>query len=567
MVYGYDFEVFSNDWLVVFKNDQSMVIFHNDQYGLKKWIKENKPILVGFNNYNYDDKILNKLLSSYYCLPKDVYKLSNLIIKNQEKIWAKLPILTLDTRQELYKDISLKKLETFLGMDIVESSVSFDIDRKLTDEELAEVTKYCLHDVEATLKVFRLREEYFSAKMNLVYEFNLGYMDIKKTRAVLSSLVLKANYNYVPPKDKFNFDYDPNINWKLIPPNLKWFFDKMNRDHLAGVKSKQIEDSCICIPFAGVKHTIGLGGIHAAIPNYKAEENLLHIDVGSYYPALMINNNWISRACEEPEKFKLIRDTRFKLKKSGDPRQEVYKIILNSTYGAMNSRSKKDENLKFNALFDPKFANNICINGQLILIQLIQELRKDCKLIQSNTDGLIIQPYNIDKVNDIIEDFSRRFNLTFSKTPIKKIVQRDVNNYAIQTEDGKIKAKGIFGLKNWTNNFLNIIPKALQNYFFNEISVAETIKTADILDFQMLGTKGGSYDHVELNDAILQNCNRVFATKTGGMIYKVKDNGRKTKVPNTSDRSKVWNVSNFDKIDLDFNYYTKLIESELQNFK
>jgi len=566
MIYGYDFEVFSNDWVVVFKNDHSQVIIHNDQYKLKKWILDNKPILVGFNNYNYDDKILNKLLSSYYCLPKDIHKLSNLIIKNQEKIWAKLPILTLDTRQELQKDISLKKLETFLGMDVVESSVSFEIDRKLTEKELEEVIKYCIHDVEATLKVFKLREEYFSGKMNLVNEFDLGYMDIKKTRAVLSSIVLKANYDYVPPKDKFNFDYDPNINWKLIPPNLKWFFNKMNRDHLAGVKSKQIEDSGICIPFGGVKHTIGLGGIHAAIPNFKREGHYLHIDVASYYPALMINNNWISRACEEPEKFEQIRDTRFILKKNGDPRQEVYKIILNSTYGAMNSRSKTDENLKFNALFDPKYSNNICVNGQLILIQLIQELRCDCKLIQSNTDGLIIEPYNLENVNYIIDDFSKRFNLTFSKTSIKKIVQRDVNNYAFQTEDGKLKVKGIFAIKDWTNNFLNIIPKSLQNYFFHNISVEETIENAEILDFQMLGTKGGSYDHVELNGEVLQHCNRVFATKNGGVIYKVKDNGRKDKVANTSEKSSVWNGSNFDKIDLDKKYYISIIYKELQNF-
>jgi hypothetical protein len=567
MIYAYDFEVFSNDWLVVFKNDQSMVVFHNDQYGLKKWIKENRPILVGFNNFQYDDKILHKLLCSYYSLPADIYKLSHNLIRNQERIWAKLPILSLDTRQELPKDISLKKLEAHLGWDIVECSISWDIDRKLTEDELSEVTKYCIHDVEATYKIWRLREDYFSGKLCLINEFNLCYCDMRKTQAGLSALVLEADYDYTSPRDRFNFDYDPNIEWKYIPPNLRLFFKKMGRDYRAGSRIKDIEDSCMCLPFAGVKHTMGLGGIHAAIPNYKCEGDLLHIDVGSYYPALMINNNWISRSCKNPGLFKKIRETRFKLKESGDPRQEGYKIILNSTYGATNAKSRKDENRKLNALFDPKMSNNICVNGQLILIQLVQELREYCKLIQSNTDGLIIQPYNIEKINRIIDDFAKRFNLTFSKTKIKKIVQRDVNNYAIQTEDGKIKAKGVFALKTWKNNFLNIIPKALQNYFFNDISIDETIKNADIMDFQMIAKKGGSYDYVELNGEELQHCNRVFATKKGGIIYKVKANGRKDKVANTSERSEVWNVSNFDKIDLDYNYYTKLIESELQNFK
>lgn len=566
MIYAYDFEVFSNDWLVIFKNDQSTVIFHNDQYALKKWIKENRPILVGFNNFYYDDKILHKLLCSYYSLPSDVYKTSQILIKNQEKIWSKLPILTLDTRQELSKNISLKAIEAHLGWDIVECSIPWDIDRKLTDEELDEVTKYCVHDVDATLKIWKLREEYFSGKLNLVNEFDLYYTDMKKTRASLSALVLEADYNYKPPRDRFSFDYDPNVDWSYISPNLRWFFKKMDRDYRLGCKAKDIEDSCICLPFAGVKHTIGLGGIHAGIPNYKSEGNLLHIDVGSYYPALMINNNWISRASKNPERFSEIRDTRFRLKKVGDPRQEGYKIILNSTYGATNARSKKDENIKFNALFDPKMSNSVCVNGQLILIQLVQELRNYCKLIQSNTDGLIVEPYNYEKVTKIIDDFSRRFNLTFSKIKIKKIVQRDVNNYAIQTEKGKIKAKGIFGLKNWENNFLNIIPKALQNYFFHGISVDETIKNADILDFQMIAKKSGNYEYLELDGEQLQHCNRVFATKNGGTIYKVKANGKKDKVANTSERSTVWNGSNFDKIELDFNYYTKIIESEIQKF-
>lgn len=567
MIFAYDFEVFSNDWLVVFKNDQSMVVFHNDQYGLKKWIKENLPILVGFNNFQYDDKILHKLLCSYYSLPADIYKISHNLIKNQDRVWSKLPILTLDTRQELPINISLKAIEAHLGWDIVECSIPWDIDRKLTEEEIAEVTKYCIHDVDATYKIWKLREEYFSGKLNLINEFDLGYTDMRKSRAGLSALVLDADYDFKPPRDRFCFDYDPNIDWKCIPPNLRWFFENMGKHYLSGLKIKEIEDSCICINFADVKHTIGLGGIHAAIPNYKSEGNFLHIDVGSYYPALMINNNWISRACKEPDKFKQIRDTRFALKKAGDPRQEAYKIILNSTYGATNSKSKKDSNAKFNALFDPKMSNNVCVNGQLILIQLVQELKKYTKLIQSNTDGIIIELLNFNKVNEIIDDFSRRFNISFTKTKIKKVVQRDVNNYAVQLANGKIKAKGIFAMKDWKNNFLNIIPKALQNYFFHGISVLETVLSADIIDFQMIAKKSGNYEYLELNGEKLQHCNRVFATKTGGTIYKVKANGRKDKVANTSDKSEVWNESNFDKIELDKQYYYNTINSEIKSFK
>ena len=54
----YDIEVFSHDALVVFKdiNKKLIKVFHNDFIGLVEFIKD--KILVGFNNYWYDDKIL-----------------------------------------------------------------------------------------------------------------------------------------------------------------------------------------------------------------------------------------------------------------------------------------------------------------------------------------------------------------------------------------------------------------------------------------------------------------------------------------------------------------------------
>lgn len=46
----------------------------------------------------------------------------------------------------------------------------------------------------------------------------------------------------------------------------------------------------------------------------------------------------------------------------------------NSTYGAM-----KD---KFNALYDPLQANNVCVTGQLLLLDLIEHLEPYVDLVQ-----------------------------------------------------------------------------------------------------------------------------------------------------------------------------------------
>ncbi|MGL5717265.1 MAG: hypothetical protein ACRCX2_29910 [Paraclostridium sp.] len=56
------------------------------------------------------------------------------------------------------------------------------------------------------------------------------------------------------------------------------------------------------------------------------------------------------------------------------------RYLGNSTYGA-----SKD---KFNNLYDPLMANNVCITGQLLLVDLLEKLEKGlgdkAMLIQSN---------------------------------------------------------------------------------------------------------------------------------------------------------------------------------------
>ena len=75
---------------------------------------------------------------------------------------------------------------------------------------------------------------------------------------------------------------------------------------------------------------------------------------------------FLSRNVSNPDKYRQIRDDRIVLKRNKDPKQLPYKIVLNSTYGA-----SKD---KHNALYDPLMANNVCINGQLLIVDLLEKL-------------------------------------------------------------------------------------------------------------------------------------------------------------------------------------------------
>ena len=556
---------------MVFKEGEDYRVIHNDKDELKDYIDtliKSKSILVGFNNYYYDDIVLAGVL-----LGKDPYEISKKLIKG-ERVNYKLNMITLDVIQELPLGVGLKSSQANLGMSIVETPIDFNLDRKLTKEELDLLIKYCKNDVKDTEMLFKMRKDYFQAKFEIVNEFKLPVLNVKKTRAVSSSKVLKCKKIKIP-NDRLHIDYDPNINWDIIPTEIKDFFKQCEYDYRCGGDYKEIESRKLKLNVAGVPHVYAFGGIHGAIEKYNAGGSFLHIDVSSYYPSLIINNNFMSRASAEPQKFSELRETRYMYKAKKDPRQLIYKILINATFGAMKS--------EHNALFDPKQANNICINGQIILTQLILELAPYTQLIQSNTDGIVVKYDEADyqKVVDIVEDFGKRFNLTFDVDKIIKIAQRDVNNYAIQFEDGKIEAKGRFAKfkgGNFMQNSLSIIDRALVNYYIYDKPVHQTVleayKNNDLAPFQIVCKMGGTYngmyyEYGDEGDTKLietQKVNRVFATndKKYWGIYKRKGDSYQ-KIANTSDNNIIHNedISTFDKSKLDLNYYITLCNKNL----
>ena len=60
---------------------------------------------------------------------------------------------------------------------------------------------------------------------------------------------------------------------------------------------------------------------------------------------------------------------------------------------------------EYNRLYDPLQCNQICITGQLYLIDLIEKLTPYAQLIQSNTDGICFQTKNRSKCEEIIHEW------------------------------------------------------------------------------------------------------------------------------------------------------------------
>ena len=558
----YDFEVFKEDWLVVIIDTDKEIINEivNDRSKLNEIYQANKNnIWIGYNSRRYDQYILKAILAGFN--PKEI---NDFMIVEGKGGWEfssllnKFPIINFDIMTSMH---SLKQLEGFMGNNIKETSVPFDIDRKLTDMELKEVLKYCRHDVEQTMEVFLNRKEEFESHIGLIKAFNLPISYISKTKAQLSAIILNAQKQQ--HDDEFEISIVKPLRLSKYNYIKEYYLNPINLDY----------DKKLTTEIYDVKHILGFGGIHGAIDNYIDEGFYIMSDIASMYPSLMINHKMLSRNVAEPKKFEEIRDTRIKYKRAKNPLQAPLKIVINGTYGA-----SKDKN---NALYDPLMANNVCINGQLLIVDLLEKLEmafgNRLKLIQSNTDGILVKledPNDYDKYITICSEWEKRTGFELEHDKYCKVFQKDVNNYIIVDANGKYKSKGSYVKKlNKLDYDLPIVNKALVNYFLYNIPVEKTILECDELkEFQKIVKISSKYKHAVHNDEILhEKTFRVFASRirSDGGIFKVKINTRE-KIANTPNKCFILN----DDINgascpraLDKNWYIEVANKRIKDFK
>ena len=490
----FDCEVFSHDWLFVFAElkTKSFVTIKNNIKELKDYYEKHKyEIWAGYNSKNYDTYILKAILSGH-----DPYKVSKFIIGGEQGFnytddFRNITLYTYDVYNTL--NHSLKFYEGSLGDSIEESSISFDIDRKLTDEELQEVETYCRHDVEETIKVFFENLADFEAQLGLVKLTRPQY--ISKTQTQMSSIILRAE-KQDDNQDEFNIDLPDTLNLNKYKYVADWYMDYKNKSY----------DSSLETNVAGINTVFAWGVLHSAKEHYHYKGDILLMDVASLYPSLMIRYNLLSRSVRKPEIYKELRDQRIEYKRQHNPLQLPLKLVLNKTYGAM-----KDKN---NDLYDPRQANRVCVYGQLLLLDLIEKLEPYCDLIQSNTDGIFIANYT-DEIKDIVTEWQSRTGLTLEFTKAKELWQKDVNNYILKLEDDTLKTKGAYVKELTPLDYADfpIVNIALTNKLVNDVPIEETIiKNNNLIDYQMVCKITGKFDAIFYGDKQLnEKCVRVFA--------------------------------------------------------
>ena len=385
-------------------------------------------------------------------------------------------------------------------------------------------------------------------RMALIQEYNLPKSMISATNQKITGEILEGQYTDFDDKQD---PYDPSIA-PIVLNNPEYHKALEMFTHPDTPDGKLDYKNNLKINIAGVEHTIAIGGLHGARPHYQYHGEIWDVDVGSYYPNMMINFNLCSRAMKNPENFPKIVEKRLAIKKkvseymaSGRENELTavekampfgLKLVVNTVSGAMKA--------KFSKLYDERNNNWMCITGQLLLIDLIEKLEPYITLIQSNTDGVFFIPHDKEACDREIQKWMDKTGLILEKSIGTDLYQKDVNNYVFVKDDGNIVCRGAYIAQYYNENGLfqcrrnnDIIDEGVVNYLVYNKDPHETVFRPELKlwRFQLVKKIGGMYKACayEVDGQIIHTpnrCNRVFAAKDHNKYGKVKKmkNGKVT---------------------------------------
>lgn len=543
-IFGYDFEVYSKiNWFCVtfinYEDRNKEVVIVNDRTKLIEFYNSHKDdIFISYNGRQYDTGIFKGILDGM-----NVGFVNDKLIKEGKKPFQvvknakKYPLNDYDT---ILKDKSLKQLEAFMGDDIRETEVDFNIDRPLTEEEIKQTLYYNHHDVIEVLRVLDYCWDDFEGQLDIIelYGLDMSYFTKTKVQLAVSPKILNAVDQHTLD-DEFDIRLPETIQlsdkYKFIP---EWYMNPKNwryKEHLRSEDNQH--NNQLCCTVAGIPHVFAWGGCHGADDKEAVFEGIiLHADVASMYPTTDIEYGLLSRKFKNPDDFKQMRDFRLKLKSEKNPKNKALKPMINGVYGA-----GKDRN---NPSYDPLMANLTCIFGQMFILDLIDKLEPYCRLLQTNTDGIFVLCENEEMKNKVIEitnQVGERLKMEFEIDEYTKLIQKDVNNYIAVKKNGELECKGAMVKFNKPiDNDLPILNDAVRNYLAYDIPVEQTINECnEYIKFQKViklsakykeiwygnGVSGKDNKITSINGELLKGkVHRVFASKrqSDGSIYKLK---------------------------------------------
>ena len=573
----YDIEVFPNCFHCLVSDSESHKKYKFEISNRKNqleelidffYFKRVEHIMCGYNNHHYDDIVINYMIFfrntmkrfDYLKICNSLYYLSKAIIESEkteniDKIkqykYANY-FYSFDLMTMLYsaaKQKSLKEVEILLGMDNVQEFEA-GFDQRLLDSEIDDMIKYNENDVDATELLLNTVKDEVDLRLEVEKEWGFDALSMSNIRIGEEILLRQSNLKGVALEEaKSKIRRVAKIeNKDIILPFIQYSNPKLKEVLLdvknatcypckSDKKQKNYEKKFV---LSNTCYSIGEGGIHTIneprIFKPTADQYIGHSDVTSMYPSLAIIYKWLPVHLGKDfwNVYESLYKERVIAKRNHDElKAKAFKFALNSPIGKMQNESSW--------AYDPLNAYKIRMNGQLILLMLVDRLLSiNCKIVQVNTDGVvyIADKANRELINKFIHEVENITKLHFDSDDYESFYQYDVNNYfgirkgySQSGDPSLIEKKGKFITEIGLNNSMTpvVISKAVINYFLTKEPIDKFVKEdKNIRDFLMSQSVNREFK-VEYGNKPVQRINRYYASNSGYYLMRVKDKMYETK--------------------------------------
>ena len=571
VVIVYDIEIFPNVFHCTCKDTETNKLYFFEISNRKNQLTElvdffffkntGDKMFCGYNNKHYDDVIINYLIDFYYKMDSlsylkicnSLFNLSSTIVTSEEgdtskfkrwkyaKYFYSMDLLTMLFSSKLR--VGLKEMQVTMHYKNVEE-YSGDFNQFLPDSEIDNMIEYNINDVESTTELLNRLKDDVQLRLFIEKEYGIDVLSMDSVKFGETLLLkkyceetrlseqyvktLRSPMDYIPLKDVIL----PFISYKN--PKLQDVLEDMKSKVVYSKERKGYEKKFVR---SNVRYSIGVGGIHSLhtprifVPN--DNEYIGHSDVASMYPSFIIKYKWIPRHLGKEfwQVYSQIYKERIEAKHSGQKLKNLaLKLTLNSVTGKMQQETSW--------MYDPFSVFKIRINGQLILLMLVDRLLElNCKIVQVNTDGVmyIAQKTQREAVQEAISEVEQLTQLTFESDDYEAFYQYAGNDYFgvekgySQSHDPKlIEKKGMFITDPRLGKGLApaIIPKAVINYFLTKQPTSEYIKNSkNIEDFLMYQRVDKKFK-VFHGETPIQRINRFYASTNDYSLFKVDPTGK-----------------------------------------
>lgn len=592
VVIVYDIEIFPNVFHCTCKDTETNKLYYFEISERKNQLTELvdfffynniDKMFCGYNNKHYDDVIINYIIDFYYKMDRlsyieicrSLFNLSNTIVTSEEgdtskfkkwkyaKYFYSMDLLTMLFSSKLR--VGLKEMQVTMHYKNVEEYEG-DFNKPLLEKDIDNMISYNINDVESTTELLNRLKDDVQLRLFIEQEYGIDALSMDSVKFGETLLLkkyceqtnlseqyvktLRSPMDYIPLKDVIL----PFVQYKN--PILQDVLKDMKSQIVYSKERKGYEKKFV---LSNVRYSVGVGGIHSLhtpkifVPN--EDEYIGHSDVASMYPSFIIKYKWIPRHLGEEfwKVYSQVYKERIEAKHSGQKLKNLaLKLTLNSVTGKMQQETSW--------MYDPFSVFKIRINGQLVLLMLVDRLLElNCKIVQVNTDGVMYIAKNTQRqaVQEAVNEVEQLSQLSFESDDYEAFYQYAINDY-IGVEKGYsqshnpklIEKKGMFITDPRLGKGLApaIIPKAVINYFLTKESTSSYIrKCKDIKDFLMYQRVDKKF-YVVHGEKPVQRINRFYASTNDYYLFKVKDDGQ---INNMLTKSGVTILNKFDQIPIE----------------